>query len=324
VGLTRLYLATGDGFVRVADAESGDQGEETLVGSGAQCLAVDPRDPDVVYVGCRGSGVARTSDGGRSWEPAAELPERDVFAVAVSAADGTLYAGTEPSRLFRSRDGGESFEELTALQDIPSRPRWSFPPRPWTSHVRWIAPDPHDADRLLVGIELGGLMYSDDGGATFSDHRPGAQPDVHALAWHPTAEGRAYEAGGGGASWSHDAGRSWEPADAGRDDRYVWGLALDPDDPDRWYVSAAPGPGAAHGDGPAGARLYRWEGEGPWRQLTEPLDAMPYALAAMRDGTVFAGLSDGSVLRSVDRGESWDELRPLGTKSIVALAPAEG
>src|SRR3712207_6916988 len=52
--------------------------------------------------------------------------------------------------------------------------------------------------RLLVGIELGGLMLTEDGGQSFSDHRPGAQPDVHALAWHPSAPGRAYEAGGGG------------------------------------------------------------------------------------------------------------------------------
>jgi photosystem II stability/assembly factor-like uncharacterized protein len=324
VALTRLYLATGDRFVSVADAGSGELGEEALVASGARCLAVDPRTPDTVYVGCRGSGIARTRDGGRSWEAAADLPERDVFSVAVSAADGALYVGTEPSRLFRSRDGGDSFEELTALQEIPSRPSWSFPPRPWTSHVRWIAPDPHDADRILVGIELGGLMYSDDGGASFSDHRPGAQPDVHALAWHPTAEGRAYEAGGGGAAWSRDAGRTWEPADEGRDNRYVWGLAPDPDDPERWYVSAAPGPGAAHGGGPAGAGVYRWEGEGPWRRLTHPLDSMPYALAALRGGIAFAGLSDGRVLRSGDRGDSWDELPSLGAESIVALAAVDG
>ena len=80
-------------------------------------------------------------------------------------------------------------------REIPSAPTWSFPPRPWTSHVRWIAPSPDDADLLLVGIELGGVMRSQDGGVTWSDHRPGAQPDCHSLAWHPS--GRAYEAGGG-------------------------------------------------------------------------------------------------------------------------------
>src|SRR6267142_2847710 len=87
-----------------------------------------------------------------------------------------------------------------ARLDLPSRPSWSFPPRPWTSHVRWIAPSPHDADLLLLGIELGGLMRSTDGGATWQDHRPGAQPDVHSLAWHPRIPGHAYEAGGRGAA----------------------------------------------------------------------------------------------------------------------------
>jgi photosystem II stability/assembly factor-like uncharacterized protein len=66
--------------------------------------------------------------------------------------------------------------------------------------VRSIAPSPHDDQLHLAGIELGGLMRSDDGGETWSDHRPGAQKDVHALAWHPTVPGRAYEAGGRGAA----------------------------------------------------------------------------------------------------------------------------
>ena len=176
--------------------------------------AVPGADGDTVYVGCRGGGLKRSTDGGDSFEEL-PLPERDVFSVAVSAADGAVYVGTEPSRLFRSRDGGESWEELVALQEIPSRADWSFPPRPWTSHVRWIAPSPHDREVVLVGIELGGLMRTDDGGASFSDHRPEAARDVHCLAWHPSAQGRAYEAGGDGAALSRDGGRSWQRADAG-------------------------------------------------------------------------------------------------------------
>src|SRR5262249_22603710 len=154
------------------------------------------------------------------------------------AVDGAVYAGTEPSRLFRS----ESWRELEALLELPSRPTWSFPPRPWTSHVRWIAPSPHDGDLLLVGIELGGLMRSGDGGATWQDHRPGAQPDVHSLAWHPRVPGRAYEAGGGGTASSSDAGETWLRADDGRDRNYAWSVAVDPDDPELWYVSASTGP----------------------------------------------------------------------------------
>jgi hypothetical protein len=87
-----------------------------------------------------------------------------VFSVAYSASDGAAYAGCEPSALWVQRDG--AWEELSVLRELPSVPAWSFPPRPWTSHVRWIAPSPHDGNLLLVGIELGGLMRSEDGGAS--------------------------------------------------------------------------------------------------------------------------------------------------------------
>ena len=244
--MARLYAATGDGIVRLDEAGSGWTVELSLAGSGAQCLAVDPADPDVVYAGLRAGGVRRSVDGGQSWVDC-RLPEPGVFSLAVSAADGVVYAGTEPSRLFRSDDRGESWGELETLLELPSRPTWSFPPRPWTSHVRWIAPSPHDADLLLVGIELGGLMRSTDGGQSWQDHRPGAQPDVHSLAWHPHTADRAYEAGGGGAAFSTNARETWQPADDGPDRHYTWSVTVDLEDPDCWYVSASTGPYAAHG-----------------------------------------------------------------------------
>jgi photosystem II stability/assembly factor-like uncharacterized protein len=303
----RLYAATGDGIVRLDETGDGWTVERFLDGSGAQCLAVDPRDPDTVFAGLRERGVRRTQDGGRSWTDCA-LPAPGVFSMAVSAADGAVYAGTEPSRLFRSDDRGESWRELEALLELPSRPTWSFPPRPWTSHVRWIAPSPHDADLLLVGIELGGLMRSTDGGATWQDHRPGAQPDVHSLAWHPRESARAYEAGGGGSAFTEDAGDSWQPADDGRDRNYTWSVAVDPDDPELWYVSASTGPFAAHGGGDPQARIFRRRPGEEWRALAgglpEPLPAMPYALVAA-DGRLFAGLADGQIWESGDRGDSW-------------------
>ena len=135
----RLYAATGDGIVRLDEPGEGWTVKRLLSASGAQCLAVDPADPDVVYAGLREGGVRRSVDGGQNWVDC-KLPEPGVFSLAVSAADEAVYAGTEPSRLFRSDDRGESWSELEALLELPSRPNWSFPPRPWTSHVRWIAP----------------------------------------------------------------------------------------------------------------------------------------------------------------------------------------
>lgn len=325
--MTRLYAATGDAFARLDEAGDAWTVELSLAGSGARCLAVDPAAPDTVFVGLREGGVHRSADGGRSWVDC-ELPEPAVFSLAVSAADGAVYAGTEPSRLFRSDGKGEGWRELKALLELPSQPRWSFPPRPWTSHVRWIAPSPHDGDLLLVGIELGGLMRSSDGGESWQDHRPGAQPDVHSLAWHPRARGRAYEAGGGGAAFTTDAGQTWQPADDGRDRHYTWSVAVDPEDADRWYVSASLGPRAAHGGGDPQARIFRRYDGDPWRPLTgglpEPLPAMPYALLAT-DGRLFAGLANGQLWESRDHGDSWIPMTLQGDAlpALLALVAAE-
>jgi photosystem II stability/assembly factor-like uncharacterized protein len=303
----RLYASTGDGIARLDERNGAWVVAISLRGSHAQCLAVDPRDADVVYAGLRDGGVRRTSDGGRAWVDC-QLPAPGVFSVAVSAVDGAVYAGTEPSALFRSGDAGESWRELDSLLELPSRPTWRFPPRPWTSHVRWIAPSPHDGELLLVGIELGGLMRSIDGGASWQDHRPGAQRDVHSVTWHPRVEGRAYEAGGGGAAWSDDGGETWLPADEGRDRHYTWAVAVEPDDPDAWYVSASTGPFAAHGGADPEARIYAWRG-GAWQALAgglpQPLPAMAYALVAT-NGRLFAGLANGQLWESSDRGDSWD------------------
>jgi photosystem II stability/assembly factor-like uncharacterized protein len=311
----RIFVCTRDDrLVRLERNGGSWTAEHALDGAGAQCVAAGG---GTVLAGTRGRGAFLSVDGGGTWEQA-QLPERDVFSVAISAADGALYAGTEPSRLFVARDGG-TWTELEALQDIPSRADWSFPPRPWTHHVRWIAPDPYRAELLLVGIELGGLMYTDDGGATFSDHRPGAKRDAHSLAWHPRVEGRAYQAAGDGAAWSRDGGRTWEAADAGRELGYCWALAVDPADPERWYVSAASGPMTAHSGEGARGRLYRWDDA--WEALALPDESMPYALAAT-DGELLAGMADGRILSSADHGESWGEIG-VRVGSITAMATAE-
>ena len=324
--MARLFAATGDGIAALTERGGDWASEHVLREPGAACLAVDPADPDTVYAGLHEGGVRRTTDGGRTWVDC-ELPEAGVFSLAVSPADGAVYAGTEPSRLFRSDDRGETWVALDGLLELPSRPTWSFPPRPWTSHVRWVAPSPHDAAVLLAGIELGGLMLSTDRGATWQDHRPGAQRDVHCIAWHPGALGRAYEAGGGGAAWSDDGGATWHPADDGGDRNYTWAVAVDPDDPDRWYVSASTGPFKAHRDGDPQAHIYRRRAGEVWQPLAgglpDPFPAMPYSLIAF-DGRVLAGLRNGHLWASRDQGESWEACPLAGEPpaQLLALAAA--
>ena len=297
--------------------------------AGAECVAVSSKDDDVVFAGSHGGGVHRSTDGGRTFKRL-EFPAQDVLSIAASLADGAVYAGCEPSMLFRSRDDGETWEELEALRSIPSAPTWSFPPRPWTHHVRQIAPSPHDPKLILAGIELGGIMRSDDDGATWSDHRPGAVKDCHGLVWHPTEPGRAYEAGGGGSAWSRDHGMTWERIDDGRDAdyrHYLTGIAVDPRDADTWYVSAAPTPWQTEPPADANAAIYRWRGDGPWQKLggglPAALDRFPFSMVATAE-TLYAGLKDGRIWAGRDRAERWEplDLDPGATGTVRSLAVA--
>ena len=49
---------------------------------------------------------------------------------------------------------------------------------------------------------------------------------------------------------------------------------------------------------------------------------MPYALATLPGGVVFAGLADGTLTRSDDRGENWEPL-PVKADRVLALAVLE-
>jgi hypothetical protein len=102
-------------------------------------------------------------------------------------------------------------------------------------------------------------------------------------------------------------------------------LAVAPDDPDCWFVSASPGAPLAHsGEQSAEASIYRWRGGGPWEPLggglPQPQDSFPYALAA--DATSrFAGLGDGRIYRSDEQGDHWSQLSIHGAAppSVLAL-----
>ena len=318
--MIRLYTAAQSAVTIV---ENGGV-ERTLENRGARCVAVDPGDPDTLYVGTSDEGLYRSADGGKSWEGLSGIEHPRVTAVAVSPADGALYAGTEPSSLFVSRDGGASWRELEGLKNLPSAPTWSFPPRPWTSHVRAIALSYADPDLVVAGIELGGIVRSPDGGETWQDQRPGACADCHSLAAHPSAPGSLYEAAGDGFAESRDFGDSWSAADEGMGLHYVWGLAVDSEDPALVYASAASGPGRAHGGGFSGAEIYRRRDGGPWETLLDGLAAFPYALAADPEtpGALYAGFGDGGILRSPDAGESWEEVArtPRGLAALAAVS----
>jgi hypothetical protein len=328
--MTRAYMALADGLLVADEVNGRAEAELRLAGTEPQCLTFDPARPGRVFCGTFREGLFRSDDAGRSWD-GPRLSR--VTAVAV-APDGVVFAGTEPSSLHRSEDGGETWEECTAMRELPSAPTWSFPPRPETSHVRWITPDPVVPGRLFVCIEAGALLRSLDGGRTWEDRRPDAPIDTHTLLAHPAAPGRLYSAAGDGYmapgrgfSVSHDAGESWQRPDEGLRRHYLWGAAVDPGDAAAVVVSAARGPREAHAAAQnAEAMLYRLTKAGSWEEaqagLPEPAGTNAWVLtAAEGEPGVFYAASNRGLFRSVDGGSSWRSTGvPVPQGRVLALA----
>jgi hypothetical protein len=76
----RIFVVTGNDVVAFALAG----GSELLLrGVGARCVAVDPRDPQRVYVGTPDAGVYASEDGGATWRQDEHgLADRHVMSVA--------------------------------------------------------------------------------------------------------------------------------------------------------------------------------------------------------------------------------------------------
>ena len=337
---TTIYAATGDALAIIRARNGSWTADLQLVGKPTQCVAADPLRPEHVFCGTFGQGLWKSEDAGATWELVGDgISHPEIMAVAVSRAEragdrGVVWAGTEPSRLFRSDNGGKTWVERTRLPLLPSSPTWSFPPRPWTHHVRWIEPDPNVAERLYVAIELGGVMRSLDDGLTWEDRKPNSQFDAHTLRAPHLAPGYLYEAAGGGFAESFDAGATWRRDDAGLSWHYLWGLAVDPADPTTLVVSVSPGAREAH-YGPEWARsaIFRRAGQGRWEEITaglpDPQGTLAYVLAAhdAEPHTFYAAPHQGDIYRSGDAGRSWEALRvwPEGCrpKDVTGLVVVE-
>ena len=126
--MSELIVATGQDLVHLEAKDGRWHASRLPSGRGMQCLAADPRDPDVLYAGSRGDGVWKRTRRGRALARL-DFPEAEVFSLAVSLVDGAVYAGTEPSRLFVSRDEGRSWRELRAPGDtVPTELEFSAAP----------------------------------------------------------------------------------------------------------------------------------------------------------------------------------------------------
>ena len=165
-----VLVGTRDGLYRLRSNGHWSAQEMLRTEKPIMALATDATG-ERIYVGFYQGGMCVSRDGGRSWSPmGADLPHQDIRTLAVHPADpDTVYAGTEPAALYVSHDGGRRFEELPALRTHPSAKDWAFPIRPRLGHVRTLEFHPDDPQSFYVGIEVGSLLRTADGGQTFTE-----------------------------------------------------------------------------------------------------------------------------------------------------------
>lgn len=256
---------------------------------------------DAVFAATR-SGLFRSRDGGETWTDL-DVPRREVYSVVQIPDAKRLYAGTHPAHLYVSTDDGATWRDLEGFQDVPSRETWHTPRHRNEAHVRSLSVHPDTPDRVIAGVEVGGVLVSEDCGESWEERRTGLhgeredelQYDVHHVL--SLSGDELVVSCGGGLYRTRNTGDSWTRLD-------------DHDHPyfretfshgGRLYAAATRGPWVNEMD----ATLFESTDEG------DTLDAVSYpdageafvlAWAALdgTDGDVLAGTHTGSVLRRAD------------------------
>ncbi len=264
-GMQRPDLSTGNGIYKSTDG--GKSWVHLGLRDGQQIthIAVDPRDPNRLFVAVQGHpygpneerGVFRSTDGGKSFQKvlykdqhtgAADLtldPDNPdiVYAVLWEAQQGPWEnaAWTGPgSGLFKSTDGGNTWKPLT--KGLPTFGEGGL------GRIG-ITVAPSDSNRLYATVDaspaLAGIYRSDDAGESWSrvnaDPRVVARPaDAAEVRVHPTNPDIVFVPTI--VTWkSVDGGRTfvgWRGAPGGDDYQRMW---INPDNPDTVLMAADQG-----------------------------------------------------------------------------------
>ena len=135
------------------------------VGGRTRTLVIDPRNPDVLYAGGVAGGVWRTTDGGGSWTPLADLMANlAVTSLAMDPSDSrVLDAGTgeiftsggvRGAGIFKTTDGGARWTRLARTQT----PDFQF--------VAKVVVSPHNRSRVYAATRTG-VWRSTNGGTAW-------------------------------------------------------------------------------------------------------------------------------------------------------------
>jgi hypothetical protein len=167
------------------------------------------------------------------------------------ARSGRLIAGCLPAGAWWSKDVGLSWTPIKTLAGSPGSESWvggdGAGPRPTTAAaVTAVGTHHKDSKTIYVGIQVGGVYRSRDGGKSW--YNLGLPcPDVHSIQLSAAKPERVFVTtgggtnGNGGAFCSDDEGISWRQMGDANRRQYTMGLAAHPTEPDRVILSAAGG-----------------------------------------------------------------------------------
>jgi photosystem II stability/assembly factor-like uncharacterized protein len=241
-----LFVATADGLA-ICDQREVDWREIRRGLAGHTITCVSAGSP-ALLAGTK-DGIWRSEDAGQSWQEANQgLSIRHTRWLAHHpSVAGLVFAGTEPAGIFVSRDSGATWRGCPEVERLRDQHRWFLPYSPRAGCVRSFA---CHGERIYAAVEVGGLLRSDDLGATWRlvegstgdpDHnatvpRTFLHPDVHEVAVLPTSADMLYAATKHGLFRSIDGGRKWLHIYA---DCYMRALWIDPSDPQHLIAGPA-------------------------------------------------------------------------------------
>ena len=217
-----LYAGTDQGLWKSSGGGSWSAVGGTLATNNVYSVAVDPRNPSVVWAGTFLGGLLRSDDGGESWTavPLGSGSET-VFAIAIAPEEGPIYAGTGHG-VFRSFDGGASWTAAGA---------GSFAGSAFS-----LAIDPRSPSVVYAGTEGSGIVRSADGGSTWRPAGHGlTASDVYSVAFDRTG-GPLYAGTRNGGVFRSLDGETWSAVNAGLTSSTVFSLAFDGASPSLVYA----------------------------------------------------------------------------------------
>jgi hypothetical protein len=262
----------------------------------AGAVAVDPRNPSVVYAGYE-AGVARSADGGQTWAYTEGLPVQITALAVDTATASTVYAGSELFPL-RSRDSGAT---------------WTVGP---PALVTSLAIDPLSPATVYAGTWQGsnsfGVMKTTDGGNHWVN--VGMGTTILSLGLSPSSPSTIYAGGQFGIFKTiNGAADRWLIASGGIKNA-VHALAVDPVDASIAYAGTDAG-------------LFKTTDGGTQWTKVPALPAGRFSsvvVAPSARNVVYVGSGDGGVAVSTDAGATWTigDLRvPAGALAVDPFVP---